>query len=116
MKPEGSPRSIVAERNFDAAKVIVTPNSITAVTTAAETTEPPNPPAPAKKTAVSVMMNGNFPLQGTNALVSIAMSRSRLLSIMRQPTIPAALQPKPIAIVSACFPQALHFWNGLSRL
>ena len=109
MKPEGCPRSIVAERNFEAAKVIPTPRSTAAVTIAADSADSPNPPAvPTKNTEARVRMNGNFPLQGTNAFVSIAMSRSRLLSIIRQPTIPAALHPNPIAMVSACFPQALH--------
>ena len=47
---------------------------------------------------------GNRPLQGTKLLVSIAISRSLGESMMRQPVIPAALQPKPIAIVRDCFP------------
>ena len=116
MNPDGSPFNIVADSSFEAANVMTIPRSMTAVTTAAESRDPENPAAPVKNTADSVMMNGNFPLQGTNAFVNIAISRSRLESIIRQPTIPAALQPNPIAMVRACFPQALHFWNGLSRL
>ena len=53
----------------------------------------------------SVISIGNRPLHGTKLFVSIAASRSRRLPIMRQPTTPAALQPKPIEMVSACLPQ-----------
>ena len=35
--------------------------------------------------------------------------------MIRQPVTPAALQPKPIAMVRACFPQALQHWKGRSR-
>ena len=38
----------------------------------------------------------NRPLQGTKLLVIMAIRRSRGESMMRQPTIPAALQPKPM--------------------
>ena len=50
---------------------------------------------------------GNRPLQGTKLLVRMAMSRSRGESMIRQPTTPAALQPKPMHMVRACLPQAL---------
>ena len=59
---------------------------------------------------------GNRPLQGTKLLVMVAISRSRGESIMRQPTTPAALQPKPMHMVSACLPQAQAFLKYLSRL
>ena len=59
---------------------------------------------------------GNLPLQGTKQLVSIAINRSRGESIILQPVTPTALQPNPIHIVSACFPQAEHFLKHLSRL
>ena len=39
---------------------------------------------------------GKRPLQGTKLLVMMAISRSLGLSMMRQPTTPAALQPKPM--------------------
>ena len=55
-------------------------------------------------------------MQGTKLFVSIASSRSRGESMIRQPTTPAALQPNPIAIVSACLPHARQRSNGLSRL
>ena len=45
-------------------------------------------------------------------LVIIAINLSRGESIIRHPTIPAALHPNPIHIVKACLPQALHFLNA----
>ena len=58
----------------------------------------------------------NLPLQGTKLLVRMASMRSRGESMILHPTIPAALQPKPMHMVSACLPQALQRLNGLSRL
>ena len=58
------------------------------------------------KMAISV---GKRPLQGTKLFVIIAISRSRGESMIRQPTIPAALHPKPMHIVRLCLPHALHF-------
>ena len=46
----------------------------------------------------------------------MAINRSLGESIMRQPVTPAALQPKPIIIVSACLPHALHLAKQQSRL
>ncbi len=43
---------------------------------------------------------GNLPLQGTKLLVRMAKRRSLGESIIRQPTMPAALQPKPMHMVS----------------
>ncbi len=59
---------------------------------------------------MSAIIIGKRPLQGIKALVRMAIMRSRGLSMMRQPTTPAALQPRPMHIVSACFPQA---WQRL---
>jgi DDE superfamily endonuclease len=58
----------------------------------------------------------NRPLHGTNTLVRMAMSRSRGESMTRQAMTPAALQPKPIIIVSACLPCAPARLNSQSRL
>ena len=58
----------------------------------------------------------NLPLHGMKTLVRMAISRSLGESIIRQPVIPAALQPSPIAIVRACFPQAFALLKYLSRL
>ena len=49
-------------------------------------------------------------------LVNIASILSLLESIMRQPVTPTALQPIPIHIVNACFPQEWHFENARSIL
>ena len=84
---------------------------------AEESTEAPRPPAaPTKNMVIREMSIGRRPLQGTKLLVSMAIRRSRGESIIRQPTTPAALQPKPIHVVSACFPQAPQLWKHLSRL
>ena len=71
---------------------------------------------PTKNMDIIAIRVGNRPLQGTKLLVIIAMSRSRGELMMRQLIMPAALQPKPIVIVRACFPQAQHFLKYLSRL
>lgn len=71
---------------------------------------------PTKYMLITVISNGNLPLQGTRLFVSIAISFSRLESIILQPVTPTALQPSPIHIVSACLPQALHFLKHLSIL
>ena len=60
------------------------------------------------KTDITMNMPPILPLHGMSEFVSIAMRRSRSDSIMRQPHMPTALQPKPIAEVSACFPQVPH--------
>ena len=63
---------------------------------------------------IIAIIAGNLPLQGTRLFVIIASSFSLFESIILQPTTPAALHPKPIHIVSACFPQLWHFLKGLS--
>ena len=60
-------------------------------------------------------MVGNRPLHGTKLFVIIAINRSLGESIIRVPVTPTALQPNPIHIVRACFPQALHLANCLSN-
>lgn len=52
---------------------------------------------------------GNRPLQGTKLFVMVAISRSLGESIILQAITPAALQPKPIHMVRACFPWAWAF-------
>ena len=109
--------STVPDNSRDARKVAPTPSSTSPVSSAAEASEAPNPPEAPTKNIVRIAISvGNRPLQGTKLLVSIAMSRSRGESMMRQPTTPAALQPKPIAMVRACLPQARHFLKVRSRL
>ena len=57
-----------------------------------------------------------FRLQGTKLFVKIAISFSRGESIILVPTIPAALQPNPIHMVSACLPVVQAFLKKLSKL
>ena len=68
------------------------------------------------KMVASVIKNGNLPLQGTKLFVKTAIKRSRGESIILHPTTPAALQPNPIHIVRACFPEVQHFLKHLSKL
>lgn len=72
--------------------------------------------APAKNMVIIAMRAGKRPLHGTKALVTVAIIRSLGDEIMRQPVTPAALQPNPMHIVRACFPQVPAFLKGLSRL
>ena len=65
-------------------------------------------PLSEKNMVMSAMSAGKRPLHGMRLLVSTASSRSRSESMIRQPTTPAALQPSPMHIVSACLPQARH--------
>lgn len=50
-------------------------------------------------TVAIVIKNGNLPLHGTKAFVSIAINFSLGESIILAPTTPAALQPNPMHIV-----------------
>ena len=49
-------------------------------------------------------------------MVRMAMSRSRGLSMMRQPITPQALQPRPMHMVRLCRPCAPAFLKWWSRL
>lgn len=96
---DGSPFRIVAERIFDAKNVASIPRIITAVSAAADKRLPSKPIAPPMKNSeITFKIIGNLPLHGTKLFVSIAIRRSRRLSIIRAPTTPAALQPKPIVM------------------
>ena len=117
MKEEGSPLSRVLESIQETAKVIRIPNKITKVSMASLSRLFFRPiPKPTKNMVISERMVGKRPLQGTRELVSMAIRRSRLESMMRQPMTPAALHPNPMHIVRACFPQAQHFLKCRSRL
>ena len=101
------PESTVAESRQEERNVRATPSTITPVSSTEESSVRSAPAlAPTKNIAMIAMMVGKRPLQGTKLFVSIAMRRSRGLSMMRQPITPAALQPKPMHMVSACLPQA----------
>ena len=57
-----------------------------------------------KNISIIAISVGNLPLHGTKLLVIIAIKRSLGDSIIRHPMTPHAFQPKPIHIVSDCFP------------
>jgi hypothetical protein len=73
-------------------------------------------PFPTINNEITKIIIGNLPLQGTKLFVRIANNLSRFEVIILVPITPAALQPKPIHMVSACLPQEEHFLNGLSKL
>jgi hypothetical protein len=73
---------------------------------AVEASRPAAGTAPPMKIVAIRICVGQRPLHSEKLLVMIAISRSRGLSIMRVATTPAALQPKPMHIVSACLPCA----------
>ena len=107
MKEEGIPFKMVADKSLVMPKVTIIPKRIIRVSSAAEYKDVKKPLCPPMINIVSRAIRvGNLPLQGTKLLVSIANNRSRGESMMRHPTTPAALHPKPIHMVSACFPQA----------
>ena len=116
VKEEASPFKSVRDNSFVNKKVKRTQPIIITVRKKVVITEPFIATEEAKNKDNNVISVGYLPLQGIKLFVSIASSRSRSESIIRQPVTPAALQPSPIHIQSACFPQALHLLNGLSRL
>ena len=117
VKEDGIPFSSVLDNSLVMTKVIAIPNTITAVSRTADRTEESAPPAVPTKNMVNIAISvGNLPLHGTKLLVRIASRRSLGESMIRQPMTPAALQPKPMHIQSACFPQAQQRLKDLSRL
>ena len=116
MNDELFPFNTVFESIFEIISVINIPINTKAVSISAETTEEKNVPSEAKNIAIIAINVGNLPLHGTKLFVSVAISRSLGESIILQPTTAAALHPKPMHIVSACFPQEPHLLKHLSRL
>ena len=93
------------------------PSSIKSVKNSDDETEDINLTfVPIKNIVIIDISAGKRPLHGTRLFVIIASSLSLCESIILHPTTPAALQPNPIHMVSACFPHAQHFLKGLSRL
>lgn len=89
---------------MDTKKVMAIPNNTTAVRRTAPSSDLTTPEAEKMKNIVIIDISpGNLPLHGTKQFVSIAISLSRGESIMRQPTIPAALHPNPMHIVEGLF-------------
>ena len=110
VKLDGTPFSSVFDKKREVRKVRMTPNTITPVNSSVDR-RPFHGAAttPAKNIVIILISVGKRPLQGTKVLVIIAIRRSRGLSIIRAPLTPTALQPNPIHIVSACFPQVQAF-------
>lgn len=101
---DGTPFNIVFDSIHDTKNVISIPKIITAVSKRLDNIDEEIPDAfPMKNIVIIAIIVGNLPLQGTKLLVSIAIIRSRGESIIRQPTIPAALHPNPIHTVKALF-------------
>ena len=99
MNEEGIPFKSVFESSFVTPNVTRTPSTITAVKSSAERKEEAVlPAAPIKNMVMIAISVGNLPLHGTKLFVKIARSRSRGESIIRHPTIPAALHPNPMHI------------------
>ncbi len=116
MKEDGTPLRTVTDSSLDTRNVISTPRIMTARRMTADSTEENAPEAVTKNIVIIAIIVGKRPLQGTRLLVITAMRRSRLESIIRHPVTPQALQPKPIAMVIACFPQAPEHRKHRSRL
>ena len=110
-KDDVSPLRTVLVSTAEAIKETAMPNMTARERTPAEINEPP-----AKNMAMMAIRVGNRPLQGTKLLVMTATSLSLYEFIILHPDTPAALQPKPMAIVRACFPQARQPLKHLSRL
>jgi hypothetical protein len=108
MKADASPRRMVCDRPHDTISVTTTPKTTTPTTAAVPMREAANVPgvaaAPATNSEATAISVGKRPLHGTKTLVRMAISRSRGESITRQAMTPAALQPNPIIMVSACLP------------
>ena len=108
---------MVLDKSQEEKKVIQMPKTTTPVSISASISPAAGPSAEMEKNIVRIArIVGKRPLQGTRLLVRMAISLSLGESIMRHPVTPAALQPKPIIMVSACFPQELHFAKQRSRL
>jgi hypothetical protein len=117
VKLEGTPCRMVWERNQETNRVIRTPARTRRTTSPAARKVPVRPEAsPPMKMLARVMRRGKRPLQGTKLLVRMASSRSRGESIIRQEITPAALQPKPMHMVRACFPWAPAALKRRSKL
>ena len=101
----------------DEANMSTMPKTSTPTTAIAATVGPySRGNAAATKSVAKRICVGQRPLQSEKLLVRIAMSRSRSESMMRVATTPAALQPKPMLMVSACLPWAPERRKSSSRL
>lgn len=113
----GIPFSNVFDRKRDESITAATEAAIAALSrSAAKKSEPATAGTPIANIVIMLMIVGNFPLQGIIDAVIIAISRSRLLSIIIAPVIPQALQPRLIHRHKACLPQAPAFLNCFVKI
>lgn len=92
-------------------KVMKTPSKIKMVSNNADPTDWINPPdTPTKNMDKMAIKVGKRPLQGTKLFVIMAIRRSLGESIIRHPTIPAALHPNPIQIMNIIMYHAIIFF------
>ena len=94
------------------AKVMTTAKRMAPVSSRAREKEPK---VWEKNRVKRVMIRGKRPLQGIKLLVRMASRRSLGESMIRQPTTPAALQPRPMHMLRACLPQPWHRAKGRSN-
>ena len=88
---------MVADKSFDITRVITIPRMITQDKIAADNTEEKIPVAPpTQNMVIMAIIVGKRPLHGTKLFVIMAIRRSLGESMIRQPMIPAALQPNPM--------------------
>ena len=111
-KLDGSPFRSVFDKINDIMKVMIIPHMTIIVRRMALSIDE----LPTENIDKSIIIVGKRPLHGTKTFVRIAIKRSRGESMILAPLTPTALHPNPIAIVSDCLPQALHFLNVLSRV
>ena len=116
MKDEGSPLRMVLDSNFDMISVMTTPRTIAHITAAAAAIDLKGPAFAAINMEERAINMGNRPLHGTKLFVMVAISLSRGESIILHAITPAALHPKPIHMVNACFPCAHALLKKLSKL
>ena len=102
---------------METTNVKTTPNIMIASTANVDAMEEKIPvkKLPIKMVAI-VIKKGNLPLHGIKLLVKIPISFSLGESIILHPTTPAALQPNPMHMVSACFPELHALLKYLSKL
>lgn len=103
---DGVPFNRVLDKMLEAINVAIIAKVIRNTKMKVDKADAPNPPAnPAKNIVITAIKAGNLPLHGIKLFVMIAMSCSLGELIILHPVTPAALQPNPIHMVSACFPQ-----------
>lgn len=112
MNDDGIPFKIVLDNILEISNVSTIPKIIIPSTAmvAAKDFIPPVKNPPIKIVAMQIR-NGNLPLQGIKLFVKIDTSFSLGESIILHPTTPAALQPSPMHMVSACFPRSTCFFE-----